>query len=331
LSKKGIRKFSSNTDPIENRELNSQILDMISKNYWPTTNRVVKNSIDNWVKSNQQKINVSDSQQQLDLVSKLTFDIKNRIHSIDKVLSKGGCSNYSQVGYSNLMDRKDKFILLNESKQSLLSNLPSCKTVTVKIPKADGSKRLLGLSMPIDKVLQQMFLNFLDVLVEKQLHADMFAYRKGRDARSCVAAAYSKLNRSLYLEDISIASFDINKCFDNILHDSILNYYPFPIKYQWLLKRWLKTKILLIEGKQVQNMGILEKGVPQGSIIGPSVANVILSKTFPKRVFKTVGKDRKYVWVENYSYADDILIIGNRSEEFKDYIQKFKSSLSRLG
>jgi retron-type reverse transcriptase len=102
----------------------------------------------------------------------------------------------------------------------------------VEIPKADGSKRLLGLSMLIDKVLQQMFLNFLDVLVEKQLHADMFAYRKGRDARSCVAAAYSKLNRSLYLEDISIASFDINKCFDNILHESILDYYPFPIKYQ---------------------------------------------------------------------------------------------------
>ena len=33
LSKKGIRKFSSNSDLIENRELNSQILDMISKNY----------------------------------------------------------------------------------------------------------------------------------------------------------------------------------------------------------------------------------------------------------------------------------------------------------
>jgi hypothetical protein len=119
---------------------------MISKNYWPTTNRVVKNSIDNWVKSNQQKINVSDPQQQHDLVSKQKFDIKNRIYSIDKVLSKGGCSNYGQVGYSNLMDHKDKFILLNESKQSLLSNLLSYKTVTVEIPKIDGSKRLLGLS-----------------------------------------------------------------------------------------------------------------------------------------------------------------------------------------
>lgn len=304
---------------------------MISKNYWPTASRAVKNSIDNWVKSNQQRINVSDSQQQFDLVSKLTFDIKNRIYSIDKVLSRGGCTNYGQVGYSNLMDHKDKFIMLNESKQSLLSNLPPCKTVMVEIPKADGSRRLLGLSMPIDKVLQQMFLNFLDVLVEKQLHANLFAYRKGRDARSCVATAYSKLNQSLYLEDISIASVNIDNCFDNILHNSILDYYPFPIKYQWLLRRWLRTRIMLVKKGQVQNMGILERGIPQGSILGPSVTNVILSKTLPPRVFKTVKKDQKYIWVENYSYADDILIIGNRSKEFNKYIHKVKLSLSMVG
>ena len=330
LSKKGIRKFSS-SNLIECHELNSQILDMIRKNYWPTTNRAVKNSINNWVKSNQQEINVSNSQQQLDLISKLIFDIKNRIYSIDKVLSKRGCSNYSQVGYNNLMEQKDKFIMLNESKQSFLSKLPPCKTVVVELPKVDGCKRLLGSSMPIDKVLQQMFLTFLDVLVEKQLYPDMFAYRKGRDARSCVAAAYSKLNRFLYLEDISIASLNIDKCFDNILHDKILEYYPFPKKYQWLLKRWLKTRISLFEGIQIRNVGILEKGIPQGSIIGSSVVNVILSKTFPKRVFKTVGKDRKYVWVENYSYADDILIIGNRFTEFKSYIDEFKLSLSKVG
>jgi hypothetical protein len=33
MSKIGIRKFSSNSDLIEGRELNFQILDMISKNY----------------------------------------------------------------------------------------------------------------------------------------------------------------------------------------------------------------------------------------------------------------------------------------------------------
>jgi len=97
LSKIGIRKFSSTTNLIEYRELNSKILDMISNNYWPTNNKIIKNSINNWVKSNQQKINVSDPQQQLELVSTLTFDIKNRIYSIDKVFNNGKCSNYNQV------------------------------------------------------------------------------------------------------------------------------------------------------------------------------------------------------------------------------------------
>jgi hypothetical protein len=39
--------------------------------------------------------------------------------------------------------------MINKIKQPLLSNLPSCKTVMVEIPKADGSKRLLGLSTQI--------------------------------------------------------------------------------------------------------------------------------------------------------------------------------------
>jgi len=107
----------------------------------------------------------------------------------------------------------------------------------VEIPKVNGGNRLLGLSMPIDKVLQQMFLNFLDVVIEKQLSPDMFGYRKGRDARGCVACAYSKLNRSLYLEDISIGSINIKNFMDNIFHDKIFEEYPFPIKYKWLLNR----------------------------------------------------------------------------------------------
>jgi hypothetical protein len=45
MSKKGIRKFSSESNLIEYRELNFQILGMISRNYWPTNNRVVKDSI----------------------------------------------------------------------------------------------------------------------------------------------------------------------------------------------------------------------------------------------------------------------------------------------
>jgi len=44
-----------------------------------------------------------------------------------------------------------------------------------------------------------------------------------------------------------------------------------------------------------------------------------------------VRKDRKYVWVENFSFADNILIIGNRFTEFKNYIREFKLLLSKVG
>jgi hypothetical protein len=56
--------------------------------------------------------------------------------------------------------------------------------------------------MSIDKVLQRMFLNFLDVLIEEDLKPEVFAYRKRRDAGMAVASVYAKLNRAKYIEQI---------------------------------------------------------------------------------------------------------------------------------
>lgn len=49
--------------------------------------------------------------------------------------------------------------------------------------------------MPVDKVLQYMFVTFLDVLVEEKLKADVFAFRKGRDIKMAVASVYFKLSK----------------------------------------------------------------------------------------------------------------------------------------
>jgi len=73
LSKKGTRKFNCNSNLIEYRGLFPQSLDMVSKNFWTINNRAVKNSTNNCVKSNQQK-NVSEPQQQLELINKPSFD-----------------------------------------------------------------------------------------------------------------------------------------------------------------------------------------------------------------------------------------------------------------
>lgn len=153
------------------------------------------------------------------------------------VLRLGQNSCYKQVGYGGSTDTIHKFLLLSESKYSNLSNLPPCKIIKADMPKFGGGGGLPGVSMAVDRVLQQMFLTFIDVIVEDTLKPNVFAFRKGRNARMAVAAVYSKLNRFKYINDVSVCSLDLENCFDDISHSSIISNFPFPLAYKSLLVR----------------------------------------------------------------------------------------------
>lgn len=91
--------------------------------------------------------------------------------------------------------------------------------------------------MPVDKVLQCMFVTFLDILIEEKLKPDVFAFRKGRDVKMAVASVYFKLSRIYRTKQICVCSVNIEKCFDDILHGPIIKQYPFPKSYGYLLVR----------------------------------------------------------------------------------------------
>jgi RNA-directed DNA polymerase len=162
----------------------------------------------------------------------------------------------------------------------------------VETPKTNGSRKSLGVSMPIDKVLQHMFLNFLDVLVEEKLKPEIFAYRKGRNARMAVASVYSKLNQIKYIKQMCIRSIHIEKCFDNIFHSQIIEQYLFPKRYSFLLFRWL-TPSRIDNNRDFKILGNINRGIPKGSILSSSIANLLLSNAFPKNILKE--KDRRKV------------------------------------
>ena len=221
---------------------------------WPTDCITKRKAIKDYVKRVQNQILLSKGEQRLDLVAANVFDLRNRIFSIDKIFSESNNSNYGLVGYSDLTLKSHKFVLLEQTKLTNLSKLPPCKIVMVEIPKANGGRRSLGISMPVDKVLQRMFLNFLDVLIEDELKSEVFAYRKGRDARMAVACVYAKLNRAKYIEQMCVCSVDIEKCFDNFFHDQIKNQYPFPKSYSFLFCRWL-TPYRIDKNRDFKNLG----------------------------------------------------------------------------
>lgn len=156
---------------------------------------------------------------------------------------------------------------------------------------------------------------------------------------------------------------DIKKCFDNLSHKSVLKYYPITKKYKFLLRSWLRAKIY---GKKTENCAlptsfILNKGVPQGSIIGPACCNVALDglekaikTTLPKNARIDINEStlkyavklhkkqsikdlndrprKPYVDVETIRYADDIIIIAKVSyEQITKLVATLKNFLRHRG
>ena len=323
------REFSSTVE-IESERFKRSILEDLKGEKWPIDCIKKRKAINDYVQSMQNQILLCKREQRLEFIASHVFDIKNRIFSIDKVFNKSKSSSYSQVGYSDLTLKSHKFILLKQTKLTSLSELPPCKVVMVEIPKANRGKRPLGISMPIDKVLQQMFLNFLDVLVEEELKPEVFAYRKGRDARMAVASVYTKLNRAKYIKQMCLCSVDIEKCFDNFFHNQIIEQYPFPESYGFLLSRWL-TANLIDKNRDFKSLGQVNRGVPQGSILGLSIANLLLSNAFPENILKERGKDRQKVWADIFSYADDIILIANNQAIFFRHLTQLRKNLQKIG
>jgi retron-type reverse transcriptase len=81
-----------------------------------------------------------------------------------------------------------------------------------------------------------------------------------------------------YKPYVKYLNVDIVGCFDNIAHSSILELTPIANKYLFLLKAWLKASVVgpeEIDSKKIIR-SVPKAGVPQGSIIGPIICNIVL-------------------------------------------------------
>jgi hypothetical protein len=159
----------------------------------------------------------------------------------------------------------------------------------------------------------------------------------------------------MFFSNYHIINVDIRKCFDEIDHKTALEKYPLCNKYRFFLKAWLEAPIYgTTTLKDKTPVKVKPKaGVPQGSIIGPSLANCVLDglEEIIKSVYKP-SKAAKYKRSEEdiavilkynnkdpkkieksvpirflyLRYADDILIIG---KNHPDRLSKVMSILEK--
>jgi hypothetical protein len=315
---------------IETGHLKLNILNDLKDDKWFTDRIEKRKAVKNYVTHVQNQILLCKKEQRLDLIADNVFDVRNRIFSIDKVFSQYKNCNCNVVNCSCLALKSHKFVLLEQTKLIHISKLPRCKIVIVKISKAKGGKRSLGINTPIDKVLQRMFLNYLDKLIEDELNFEVFAYRKKHNARMAIISVFANLNQVKYIQQLCICSIIIEKYVKNFFHDQIKKLYPFPKRYSFLLCRWL-TSTIFNKNHDSKNVSKFNRGIPPGLILGPSISNLLLSNVFSKNVLKQIKKKRQKLLADIFFYANEIIFISNNQAIFYRHLIKLRKNLQTVG
>lgn len=144
-----------------------------------------------------------------------------------------------------------------------------------EIPKPNGSTRPLGIPCIWDRLIQQCIRQVMEPICEAKFSNNSYGFRPQRSVEHAMASVYKLMQQS----DLHyVVEFDIKGFFDNVDHAKLIRQlWAMGIQDKhllWVIKRILKAPIRLPDGKTVYP----QKGTPQGGIISPLLANVVLNE-----------------------------------------------------
>ena len=145
----------------------------------------------------------------------------------------------------------------------------------VEIPKPNGKMRPLGIPCIIDRIVQQCILQVMEPICEAKFYEHSYGFRPCRSAENAISYAYglAQRNKLHYVVDVDVKGF-----FDNVDHRKLLKQiWTFGIrdtKLIQIIKATLKAPIEMPDGETV----LPSKGTPQGGILSPLLANIVLNE-----------------------------------------------------
>jgi group II intron reverse transcriptase/maturase len=175
----------------------------------------------------------------------------------------------------------------------------------VEIPKKNGGVRVLGVPTVADRICQQVVKARIEGELEQLFHPDSYGYRLNKSAADAVAVTRERCWKYDW-----VVEFDIRRAFDELDWDLIRKAIQKHVKDPWALlylERWLTAPAVAVNGETVQRT----KGVPQGSVIGPTLMNLYMHYAFD------MWMQREHPCIPFARYADDAVAHCRSESEAK--------------
>lgn len=188
-----------------------------------------------------------------------------------------------------------------------------------EIPKKGGGLRPLGIPTICDRIAQTVVKMSIEDRFEKIFHEDSYGYRPNKNAHQALAKAKVRCWKKDWVIDLDIKGF-----FDNIPHNLLMKAVRKHCNEKWVLLyigRWLVASLEKENGETVART----KGVPQGSVIGPLLANLYLHYCMD------VWLERNYPECKFERYADDAIIHCSSEQKAMEVKQRLEARMQECG
>jgi RNA-directed DNA polymerase len=188
-----------------------------------------------------------------------------------------------------------------------------------RIPKAGGGERALGIPAVRDRVVQAAAQGVLEPICAADFRDSSYGFRPKRGAHQ----AGEQLRQAVTRGTNRVADADIAAFFDRIDHAVLLKLVERRISDRRLLKllgQWLQAGVLDAE-EYIPS----DRGVPQGGVISPLLANVVRHEL--DRFWEDYGSSLGQL----IRYADDFVILCRTEGAAREALRRVGEVLTWLG